>query len=444
MEQKHLKIEKLVYRGNGLGHHGGKAVFVPFTVPGDTILWEVVREKKHFIQGRLLKVLFPSPDRAVPLCSDFGRCGGCQWQHINYDIQLHWKNVIVAEILGKTASVPAGRVVPILSSHSPWYYRTRARLVWEAGRVGFYQNRSHRIIPVERCALLDPRLNNVLGAVKGTLTSLSLARMGRGELLLEAGDSGSPRVILRFRPDTSLKMGTIQNALQGIISLAGRKGFSLWIDTNGSGTAALLAGKDEVALRPMQEAALSLAVPPGGFSQASLEQNRRLTALITKIVEENALSSDGKRVLDLYCGMGNLSLPMALKGGRITGIDSARASIQTARRNAVANGIRTATFICADAGDFLREYLQGGGDSCDTLVLDPPRTGAREIAELLAVSARCPETIVYVSCDPMTLARDLKILTGSAYNVLSVTPIDMFPQTFHIETVALLRKKSSR
>jgi 23S rRNA (uracil1939-C5)-methyltransferase len=165
---------------------------------------------------------------------------------------------------------------------------------------------------------------------------------------------------------------------------------------------------------------------------------------VVKIIGETVLSPNGKWVLDLYCGMGNLSLPMALKNGRVTGIDSAPVSIQTARQNAVANGIHSATFICADAGDFLREHLQGRSPSCDILVLDPPRTGAREIAELLSTSAKCPETIIYVSCDPMTLARDLRILIGSAYDILSVTPIDMFPQTFHIETVTVLRRKTDK
>ena len=438
--QKSLKIEKLIYRGSGLGHWGGKAVFVPFTAPGDIISWETVQEKKRFIQGRLLDVLSPSPDRVAPLCPDFGRCGGCQWQHIHYRKQGHWKHKIVAEILAKTASIPAERVAPILPSPSPWHYRARARLAWGKEDVGFYRNRSHRIIPIEHCPLLDPRLNNILSNIQKALTARPLSRMGK-ELLLEVGDSGTPRVILRFRPGTSRRTDSAQDALQEVAALAERGGFSLWADTHCNGAPTLLAGAGKVILQPMADNALKLTVPPGGFSQVNLAQNRRLTALVAKIIEDSGASSCKKKVLDLYCGMGNFSLPIALKGGLVTGVDSTQSAIKMARQNAVASGIHSARFICANAGDFLRKHLRRKEPPYDILVMDPPRTGALEIAKLLTASNKRPEIIVYVSCDPMTHARDLKMLTPAAYDVQSVIPIDMFPQTFHIETFTVLRRR---
>ena len=433
-----LGIEKLVYRGNGLGHHERKAVFVPFTAPGDVVSWRPVREKKHFIQGRLMEVEVPSKNRLEPCCPYFEKCGGCQWQHLNYDFQLLWKHRIVTEILEKNASIPGNRIGGVLPSSSPWQYRKRARLAWDRKGIGFYQNGSHRVIPVRNCALLNSRLNRVLSVIRDSLMTSSLTQIGR-EILLEVGDEGNPRVILRIRPGAVKESEKIRDALGRIVTLAEKEGFSLWVDWGRGKGPTLLTKRDKVVLHPSEAGSMRLDVPPGGFFQANLSQNRRLTALVLEAAEKCGLSG-GMGVLDLYCGMGNFSLPLALRGWRVRGVDSAVSSVEAAKENAVMNGIGSARFIHADAGEYLQTRLESGELPFSVLILDPPRTGTIGIARLLTESVQCPELLIYVSCDPMTLARDLKILAVS-YEVQSVVMIDMFPQTFHIETVTVLRRR---
>ncbi len=437
--RKDLRIEKLVYRGDGLGYYDGKAVFVPLTVPGDVVSWEPLQEKKRYIRGRLVGVMTPSSDRVDPPCPAFGRCGGCQWQHVTYEGQLWWKRKIVGDILTSKAGIPNERIHNILPSPNSYHYRSRARLTWGVEGLGFRRAGSHRIVSVSRCPLLIPRLNELLEVIQSEMAATYMTE-GKGELLLETGDVGAARAIFRLRSASRRMVEKIEKTLREAGPLAERQGFSLWLETPESPKPEPIAGDGAVSILPEKETYLRLTVPSGGFFQANLAQNRSLTALVLDTVEEVATERP-LRILDLYCGMGNFSLPMAARGWQVTGVDDSFDSIETARRNAVANGIDPAEFICADAADYLAGHLKSGGTSFDVLVLDPPRIGARTAAEILAKLNESPEIIVYVSCDPMTLARDLKILTTAGYNVTSVTPVDMFPQTFHIETVTVLKMR---
>jgi len=438
-ERRNLRIEKLVYRGDGLGHDAGKAVFIPRTVPGDIVTWVPVREKKSYIQGRLVDVTVPSPERVVAVCPEYGRCGGCQWQHVDYGAQLRWKREIVAEILGRAIGLPGDRVNQVLSSPVPFHYRSRTRLTWKQGKLGFRRAGSHRMVPVEQCPLLVSRLDELLKIVDGNLLKTSCFSGTEGELLLEMGDKGNPRAIFKFHTVPKREAHRVKEMLKKEGALAESHGFSLWAEIPGDPSPFLIAGEDSFFLFPSEGTSVKLAVPPGGFFQANLFQNRTLTAFVLtaagKVVPPGPIS-----VLDLYCGMGNLSIPMAAGGWRVVGVDNAISSVETARKNAAVNGLESVRFVHADAGSYLEDRVVAEGAPYDLVVLDPPRTGARKVAEILAKSERGPGAVVYVSCDPMTLGRDLRILAEAAYNVESVTPIDMFPQTFHIETVTVLTK----
>ena len=440
-QQRKLTVEKLVFRGDGLGHYGDKAVFIPMVAPGEIVTWKPLREKTRYIRGRLLEVTTSSPDRVLPTCPAFGQCGGCQWQHLRYAAQLYWKREIVSEILTRVRGVSEGKIREIIPSPQGFHYRSRTRLALGRNGPGYYRAESHRIVSVRQCPLLDERLNRVLTELSEVIKGSFWGRK-RGELLIENGDLGRPRVILRF--SAPFPGGGERNweELDEIIGLAKDVSFSLWWDISSGDEPELLAGNDSVVLLPVEGMKIKLTVPPGGFFQANLGQNRRLSGLVIQALEEEGLLASGVRVLDFYCGMGNFSIPLAFRGCEVTGVDSASSSIEAARRNAAANGVSHVEFVRAEAARYFRESLSKGKGVPDALILDPPRIGAKELVKAMVGSGILPGIIVYVSCDPMTLARDLKYLLEDAlYEVRSVTPFDMFPQTFHIETVTVLRRK---
>ena len=264
-----------------------------------------------------------------------------------------------------------------------------------------------------------------------------------GELILESGDTGTPRVIFRPRSVFLQHLTQTLKELAGWERLAEQQNFSLWIAMPGRSTPTRITGENSLFLSPLTGTSLRLGVPPGGFYQINLPQNRILSELILHILEKFPPLSRPLRVLDLFCGMGNFSIPLAHAGCQVTGVDNSFHAIETARKNKAENKIKTAEFTNAKAETYLLACLNGRKSPFDILILDPPRTGARAVAETLAGWAETPPVILYVSCDPMTLARDLGLLMAASYKVVSVTPIDMFPQTFHIETVTILQRSGS-
>jgi len=430
-----IKIEKLVYRGEGLGYWEGKAVFVPYTLPGEVVVFEIVQEKRRFIRGRLVSVLEASSDRISPSCSAFGRCGGCQWQHIRYEKQIEWKHKILREILGRTLGLPEDRVNAPIPSY-PYGYRSRARLIWDEGEVGFRSFKSHRLVPVARCPLLVRPLEHLQSILEKKIKRLSPFSQTRGDLLLEAGDGGHSRVIFRFHTSFAKR----ENRSEKLREVFERETKSaVWVEEANGSLPVLVVGEDLLFLTPWEGTSLRLRVPPGGFFQANLNQNRRLTALVLEEIERLRPTRPLK-ILDLFCGMGNFSLPVASLGHEVVGVEVAASSIEAAKENAVSNRLGAVSFFCEKAERYIEELSKKGEIPFDVLILDPPRVGAKAIAEILARSDNSPLLVLYISCDPMTLARDLKIL-APVYEIESVKVVDMFPQTFHIETLAVLKRK---
>jgi 23S rRNA (uracil1939-C5)-methyltransferase len=340
--RKGLEIEKLVYRGDGLGHDGGQAVFVPRTAPGDIISWRPLRKKKRYIQGRLVGITTPSSMRRIPTCPLFGRCGGCQWQHLDDGAQLFWKREIVKEILSKSLDIPEEKIKPARASPKPFQYRYRARLIWENNRLGFRQAGSHRLVPITQCPLLVPDLNHLLEITNHMLvkTPSLFGGMG-GELTLESGDTGTPRVIFRPRSVFLQHLTQTLKELAGWERLAEQQNFSLWIAMPGRSTPTRITGENSLFLSPLAGTSLRLGVPPGGFYQINLPQNRILSELILHILEKFPPLSRPLRVLDLFCGMGNFSIPLAHAGCQVTGVDNSFHAIETARKNKAENKFKT-------------------------------------------------------------------------------------------------------
>lgn len=424
-----LKIESLAYGGNGLGYHEGKVIFVPQTAPGDRVSCRVVKSKKRFAEARIEQVLEPSVERCSPVCPVFGLCGGCQWQHLPYEAQVFWKEQIFADLLQRQAGIDRARILPLVAAPEPWHYRSRAQLKLQVkGQqliMGFYRRGSHDVVDHQQCPILDPRLNQAALVFRKALSDLRHNRH-MPQLDLGIGDSGQVRAVLHY---LGTEAAAVAEFLRARISAAG---IALFLQGGNKRKPKPVCGEEDLCIR-VGEPSLTLAYGPGGFAQVNLEQNRALVQTVTAAVQE----SGARRVLDLYCGMGNLSLPVARQVNEIVGVEDFAPAIVRARTNATHNDIENASFHPLSAVGAAKQLDDGTG--FDLVMLDPPRSGAFDvIADLLVLR---PRHILYVSCEPPTLARDLKPLLQGGYGLEWSRAFDFFPQTHHIESATLLRRK---
>lgn len=444
MALQELYIEKLVYGGDGLGHQDGKAIFVPFTAPGDTVLYEPVKDKKRFCKARLHKILQKSPYRVRPECPYFTMCGGCHWQHISYREQVLWKHDIFTATLVHHCGLSVNNVKPLIPSTSCLHYRSRARLRirWRKKQadVGFFKGRTHSVIPVEHCAVLDQRLDETLKQCRKYLfTGSNAVARGTGLIILEAGDSGGVRVILDATSASVRKSGpSLRNNIDELrqcremINAACTFPVTLMVKER-SGVIEVGASQDmPPVIHPVSSKDIRLKLPPIGFSQINLGQNRTLVSIVMDAVRETMPRPS--RILDLFCGMGNFTLPLAALCEEIHGVDSSSASIDAARLNAESNNIRNARFSASPVESFTAS--RRGMKEWDMVLLDPPRIGAASAVRAIADAG--PPTIIYISCDPMTLSRDMKYLLEAGYSTRWSRPVDLFPHTYHIESITVL------
>ncbi len=424
---QNLRIDSLAFGGNGVGRHEGKAVFVPYSVPGDLIRCRPVREKKRFVEASMEELLEPSVDRCPPRCPVFGECGGCQWQHLPYQKQSFWKDRIFRDTLTRHAGVAAERILPLVAAPSPWHYRSRVQFKCRQAEngfvMGFYRRGSHFVVDVEQCPIAMPEVNAALALFRHWLpASPHPGRVQQVDVAVD--DEGALRAVVHL-PD-----GGDRGMAEYLAPLAGEAGIALFLQVGRKKTLSRVCGENDLHIRPTGPDGLRLAYGPGGFAQINLAQNR---ALVKHVMDLSGLDGS-QRVLDLFCGMGNFSLPMAGLAAEVVGVEDYAPSIDMARHNARCNAIENVRFFARPAEGAARQ-CQGGGPF-DLVVLDPPRSGAFEVVEELKDIA--PSRIVYVSCDPSTLARDLAALVQGGFRVASSVPVDLFPQTFHTESVTLL------
>jgi 23S rRNA (uracil1939-C5)-methyltransferase len=421
-----IAIETLVYGGAGLGRHDGKAIFVPGTAPGDVVRCRLVREKKRHAHGELLDVLSSSPLRREPPCPVFGRCGGCQWQHLPYPRQAEWKERIFCTTLERAGALPPEGVRPLVPVPDEWEYRSRAQFKCrqtESGFVmGFYRGGSHFVIDIARCPILEPRLNEALTRFRVWLAT-SPAPDQVPQVDVGVGDDGNVRAVVHVLNQAA----TLGAYLQ---PLAAEAGYALFLQQGRKEGMSQILGPRNLELT-VGDPPLVLGYGPGGFAQVNLAQNRALVGEVVALAAE----LQPQRVLDLYCGMGNFSLPLARCAESVVGVEEYAPAIAAARDNARRNGVANAAFHARPAEETLKEFAE---EPFDLVVLDPPRSGAYPVMREL-LEAR-PAHILYVSCDPPTLARDLAPLLHGGYRLCRTRPFDLFPQTYHIESVTLLSR----
>jgi 23S rRNA (uracil1939-C5)-methyltransferase len=437
MSEVVVDIEKLAFGGAGIGRVDGKACFVPYTAPGDRVRARVVREKRSYLEAELREVLEPGPDRVPPPCPVFGTCGGCDWQHVAYERQLLEKQRIFADTLWRIARVEAERVLPIAAAPEPYGYRSRLQLKlrYVSGElhIGFYRAGSHFVVNIpDRCAVAHPAINGLIACLRSCL--VSAPEPDRiPQIDLAVGDDGGATMIFHYIGDRHREMhGFLERTRHawpvetGIFLQSGRKSSIVRVGGRERLDYRLSSGNRD----------LKLSFSAGGFSQVNYAQNRRLVGIVLDWLE----LSGQERILDLYCGNGNFSLPLASSAASVVGLEIFAASIADAVANARANGVTNVSLSCLDAADEIKR-LATAGEKFDIVLLDPPRAGAADLVGFLP--ALEPSYIIYVSCDPPTLARDLATLKKSGYGVVKSCPVDMFPHTYHTESVTLVRPEGT-
>jgi 23S rRNA (uracil1939-C5)-methyltransferase len=447
MKPLQLDIEKIIKGGSGLAHNNnGQVVMVPDVLPGEKIIAQPLRSRKKHIEARLVEVLQPSVKRRQSPCPYNQSCGGCGLQHASYDEQVVIKDKILQELMLRGKVVDHGQVKNIFGSPIPSprqiHYRQRLRLQAEEGTLGFYRHGSHELVAVERCLLAREELNAVLESFLecGELDPLRENSKAIEFILNPA--NGKVIIILHFmrKPRPTDKKAAIffcgrSKVVDGILFHAENQAAGPFLtekeEKNSIGDYRITLPLPDTIF----DIPLNLSFEPGGFCQVNLEQNINCINLMLKWAGD----LKGIRVLDLFCGMGNFSIPLALKAQSVFGMDLQRSSIRSAVQNAIDAGLNNCRFEKDSAIDAAQKLIKQQ-DKFDLILLDPPRAGCIDLIPYLHDIGA--QQIIYISCDPATLARDLAALKKAGFIIDEVRMIDMFPQTPHLESMVNLRRRS--
>lgn len=427
-------IEKLVHGGRGLGRlPGGKVVLVEGALPGEQVLLQLLQRRsssRDYAEAAVAEVLNPAPDRIKAPCPYYAECGGCNLQHASYSSQLRMKAGIVTESLQRAGiTLTQDTVLPPLPSKEQFGYRYRLRLHLENdGKLGFHRRRSNRVVPISRCLLATAGINTALSRLQQEADLPLLARQVEA---LECNQCpGSGRIFLVMHAKKQAQTKELHNLAAMLAPMADgvqtTQGLRLHAQNASEQTLLLHQRFDHSGLD------YTLHWPAGSFFQVNSLQNNNLVALALDA------AASPKRALDLFCGSGNFTLPMALLGAEVLGIEYSRIATRWARRNSELAGLTNTRFISGEAAKELAA-LHRNKAWFDTILLDPPRQGLGKAAALLPRLA--PRRIVSISCDPATHARDLRLILAGGYRLIKVQTVDMFPQTHHIETVAVLEQE---
>ena len=376
MEKVTIKIDSLSYKGRGVGRVDNIVYFVPLAAPEDLLEIEIISKEKHFRTGRIVKIIEPSPYRVEPVCPYFGKCGGCDWQHVSYKQQLTEKRNILNETIiriGKTAA----DIDPVIPSPKVYGYRNRTRLKFiKGGGIGFYEAESNRLIEIDSCPVLSPGINGFLLRLKSESFPKPVSQD-------EIDIYEDPKGPLRYSFVSQNKKDTMP------------------------------------------------------FSQVNHEVNSLLRDRIRSLIKRYIHGKNRPDILDLYCGDGNLSLQLSDIAGNITGWDLSAAAVKKGMETVHRNNLKNVVYKKGDIGKN-RAETEKLSARADILIIDPPRRGLKGIVS--SIAGMGVPLIFYISCVPPVLARDLRDFIEEGYVIKKIIPFDMFPQTYHLETLAVLTR----
>lgn len=421
-------IERISHDGRGLTQWQGKTLFVEGALPGEIVTARFVNEHGRFAEAVVDQIISAAPERQIPPCSHYVFCGGCQLQHISPAAQLELKQTAVLEQLQRWAGLVPAQILPPITSPT-FAYRSCARMgVWyeKDGSVtlGFRQRHSKTLTAINNCLVLPENLNRLLAPLHDWLTHAHTAKAITHVELLDSPATSA--LVLRHTKSPG------ERDLQGLRELAQQYNCTIWLD-DGS---AMLRDLEGQPCNPrlsysVPAAGLELAYHPQDFMQVNPSVNTQMIAQAIQLLD---LKSH-ERVLDLFCGIGNFTLPLAKHCAEVIGVEAVESMVERGRENAARAGLGNVSFMASDLTKLSAYQLQQRCGKIDAVLLDPPRDGAKEIVAHIGQLAA--KRIVYVSCNPATLARDAKILADSGYQLKAAGVLDMFPHTHHVESMAL-------
>jgi len=433
--------------GEGVCRIDGFAVFVPDTVKGDVVRIKILKVKSSYAFGKAVEILMPSPYRTEPLCSKSGSCGGCDIASMNYAYQLEMKRNTVIDALSKIGGIKDIEVDKTVGMETPYFYRNKMQ--FPVGRdkngkitYGFYAKHSHNIISAAECVTGKKHCKIIMETVVSFMEDKNIkpydeeshTGLVRHVFIRDSAFTGEIMVVIvingmsmPFSEELAERLVKAEKNVSGVLLNINKKKTNLILgDKN-----ILIYGSDRMTDKIGN---LEFSVSPQSFYQVNSTQTEKLYNLALEAAGDISKST----VFDLYCGTGTITLFMAQKAKKVYGIEIVDEAVKDARENAVRNGISNAEFSCGPVDDVIGR-LYDKGITADVVVLDPPRKGSDQ-KTLDVILKMNPEKIVYVSCNPATLARDLKILVDGGYSPKKVTPLDMFAQTSHVECVVLMSR----
>ena len=430
-------VTALDQEGRGVARIGGKAVFIEGALAGELVSIEIYRRKPNYELARAVEILRPSPSRVAPLCPHFGVCGGCSLQHLDAAAQVAAKQRVLEDALWHIGRLRAGELLAPI--HGPsWGYRQRARLsvrdVPKKGGVlvGFHERKSSFVTDMRCCPVLPPHISSLLPALRELIGGLSLRnRLPQIELAVgdDANDgTGNEVLVLRnldpLTPEDERALGVF----------ADRHGVRLYLQPQGPASVQAFHPPARALSYALPDFDVRIEFQPTDFTQVNVAMNRMLVRRAVGLLAP----APGDAVADFFCGLGNFSLPIARRGAKVVGVEGSAALLSRARANAQTNGLADrARFVAADLFEATPASIEALG-TIDKALLDPPREGA--IALVKALPAARLARIVYVSCNPATLARDAAVLVNGGFSLRAAGIVNLFPHTAHVESVALFAR----
>ncbi|MCH5298645.1 MAG: 23S rRNA (uracil(1939)-C(5))-methyltransferase RlmD [Ruminococcus sp.] len=443
-----LKITSMTAQGSGVGKTAdGIVIFVPLSAVGDELEVQILKTKKTYAYGKINRIVKPSESRVEQYCPNFSKCGGCVYRHIDYNSELEIKYNRVKDAMERIGGFDGLKINPVVGNEGVDRYRNKAQIPaqnTENGvQLGFYANHSHRIIPCEDCLLQPEVFKTAMDITREFMNSTKqLAydeRTGRGKLrhlYIRYAEMTDELMVCYVVNGNGLKqedvlVKALRDRLPNLKSVA--------FNSNRENTNVILGAKNRTAFGSDYITDIlcgkRFKISPLSFYQVNRAQAERLYGIAADYAD---LKGD-EVLLDLYCGTGTIGLTMADKCKELIGVEIVEDAVDDAYENAGINGVDNARFICGDAA-YAADKLEAEGVRPDVVVIDPPRKGCD--SELVhTISRMSPDRVVYVSCDPETLARDLKLFSEENYVIKELTPVDLFSRTAHVETVALLQRE---
>jgi len=444
MKNPSVHITKIINGGYGLGRLAdGQIIMVRHTLPDETVIVNIQERKKNLLFGKVAQIITGHTERRNPPCPYYMKCGGCDLQHCHYPLQTAIKKSLLLDLLDRLGSAAVRDAAASLHDPlpSPAEFNYRQRIQLKPGKLqslGFHGFRTNEVIDVEQCLLARPEINESLRFLRSDHNFRKLRDCLTGMELLFNPASGHVIAILAYsrkaRPNdikTAAALCSNTDTVEAVYFSG--DGFALTGPITASGLTDNENRHLTISYANLLASTVNLTWEVGGFCQVNLSQNENMIKTVLNYAE----ITPGDTVLDLFCGMGNFSIPLAMQGAHVTGYEGQGAAVRGAILNARQAGCHSAQFY-KEPVHLACDELAQANQTFDTVVIDPPRQGGPELAARLWQLTR--EKLIYVSCDPATLCRDLNDLSAQGFTITSIQPVDMFPQTHHIETIALLQK----